>query len=151
MTLLDVVDKQKTLLLINLSKIVPACIENARTYAKSRGISIHYEDESGGEGQILGDHKQLVSVFDNLLSNAIHYGHDDGYIRVTLRFDSPYIIASVEDNGIGIALEHQEKVFERFYRVDSAAASPGKSGCRCRLECCPAYCPFSWRKYSSTQ
>mgnify|MGYP000244386748 CR=1 FL=1 len=120
MTLLDVMDKQKTLLLINLSKILPVCIENARSYADSRGITITYEDNSGGEGQILGDHKQLVSVFDNLLTNAIHYGRDNGYIKVKLSFSSPYITASVEDNGIGIALEHQEKVFERFYRVDSA-------------------------------
>ncbi len=66
------------------------------------------------------DHLLLTRLFINLISNAYQYGKDGGIIVVTLEEDDNSIIFSVTDDGIGIAKEHLQKIWERFYQVDSS-------------------------------
>ena len=56
----------------------------------------------------------------NLCDNAISYNHIGGNVTVKIQKDNGHTILSVEDTGIGIAPEHQDRIFERFYRVDKS-------------------------------
>jgi signal transduction histidine kinase len=71
-----------------------------------------------------GDAMALEQAVRNLIDNALKFTPRGGYIRVTLEDDPSRIILRVEDSGIGIPAEAQEKVFVPFYQVDSSLARP---------------------------
>ena len=66
---------------------------------------------------IKGDEVHITNVIFNLLDNAMKYSKDTPVIEVKTENKKDFIIISVKDNGIGIAKEHQDQIFERFYRV----------------------------------
>lgn len=68
---------------------------------------------------VMGNGRRIRQVMDNLISNAIKYNHPGGFVKITAQPDEDHLIVSVEDNGIGIPLKEQPKIFERFYRVQS--------------------------------
>lgn len=77
--------------------------------------------DSHGRNFILrADADRIEQVFVNLIDNAIKYTREGGQIDVSLLEEDETITASIQDNGIGIAKEHLDRVFERFYRVDKA-------------------------------
>lgn len=65
-----------------------------------------------------GDRRQLYELCVNLIENAVKYNKADGKVDISLKNDKKNLIFTVKDSGIGIALEYQARVFERFYRVD---------------------------------
>ena len=67
-----------------------------------------------------GDASLLRDVLQNLLDNAIQYTPPGGHIRVSATRQHDEIMINVADTGIGIPLADQERIFERFYRVDAA-------------------------------
>jgi two-component system phosphate regulon sensor histidine kinase PhoR len=67
---------------------------------------------------VRGDREGLRQVVDNLVGNALTYTPAGGRVVVRLREDALQAVLEVEDTGIGIEPEHQERIFERFYRVD---------------------------------
>src|SRR5262249_16805180 len=73
-----------------------------------------------------GDRDRLAQVVGNLYSNAIKYSPAGGVIRVELRPNGSEVVLAVEDEGMGIAPEDQERVFDKFFR--SAEASAGIGG-----------------------
>ena len=70
---------------------------------------------------VLGNRRRLEQVAANLIGNAIKYTPDHGSIDVALREDDGFLVLQVSDTGIGISLEDQRRVFDRFYRVESEA------------------------------
>ena len=70
--------------------------------------------------EIRGDRARIEQVLINMLSNAIKYTPDGGRIRVTAGAKGDAVWCTVRDNGIGIPKGDQDRVFERFYRVDKA-------------------------------
>ncbi len=76
---------------------------------------------------IIGDAERLRQVFVQLLDNAIKYTPPCGNITVTTGAQRDRAVIEVRDDGIGISPEHQQKIFERFYRVDRAR-TPGAGG-----------------------
>ncbi|MBN1993208.1 MAG: HAMP domain-containing protein [Anaerolineae bacterium] len=76
---------------------------------------------------IEADAEKIDLIFSNLLSNAIKFTPEDGHIQVTLQDYGESILLSVRDNGVGIAKENQERIFERFYQVRVAHLA-GHSG-----------------------
>ncbi|AFY73574.1 histidine kinase [Synechococcus sp. PCC 7502] len=79
--------------------------------------------------QITGNEDQLYRLFANLIANGIRYNHEGGEVTVTLSHKDHYAIIEVQDTGIGIAPEEQEKIFERFYRISSdRSRTTGGSG-----------------------
>jgi two-component system phosphate regulon sensor histidine kinase PhoR len=74
----------------------------------------------GSNLRIKADRDKIEQVFVNLIDNAIKYTKDAGQIELSILEQDQAISVAVRDNGIGIPKEHQERVFERFYRVDKA-------------------------------
>ena len=66
------------------------------------------------------DETKLSLALNNLVENAIKYNVEDGWVRVTLDADHKFFYVKVADSGIGIPEECQDRIFERFYRVDKA-------------------------------
>jgi two-component system phosphate regulon sensor histidine kinase PhoR len=69
---------------------------------------------------VLSDEEALRQILDNLIDNAVKYSPDGGQVRVTWRRVDDRAVIEVSDQGPGIAPEHQQRIFERFYRVDRA-------------------------------
>ena len=68
-------------------------------------------------------------MIDNLVQNAIRYNKKNGSVMVTVTIDDRHPVLIVEDTGIGIPKDQQERVFERFYRVDkSRSRATGGTG-----------------------
>ena len=67
-----------------------------------------------------GDERQLSLLIRNLVDNAIRYTPPDGTVTLDVRRDREHAVVAVADDGIGIPLKSQARVFERFYRVDEA-------------------------------
>ncbi len=65
-----------------------------------------------------GDATRLRQVVDNLINNAIKYSPDGGTITVSAHHDTNSVSVYVRDEGVGLALEDQKRIFERFFRVD---------------------------------
>ena len=75
---------------------------------------------TGDDGVINGVRRLLYEIVYNLCDNAIKYNNPGGHVKVSVAERQGTVQISVSDNGIGIAPEHQDKVFERFYRVDKS-------------------------------
>jgi GAF domain-containing protein/anti-sigma regulatory factor (Ser/Thr protein kinase) len=67
---------------------------------------------------VYADVDRIAQVFDNLLANAIKFSPQGGRIKIRIREEDPRVRVEVEDSGIGIPLDKQQRVFERFYQVD---------------------------------
>lgn len=85
--------------------------------AQSNRIDIH-SDLQTNQHKILGDPEMFRSIIANLVDNAIKYTPVEGGVWVSAQINAKFGIFSVKDTGIGIPLNEQERVFERFYRVD---------------------------------
>ncbi|MBO5246123.1 MAG: PAS domain S-box protein [Eubacterium sp.] len=75
---------------------------------------------SGHEGCLHGVNRMVYEIVYNLCDNAIKYNKDGGYVRINITDSADDVCIQIEDNGIGIAPEYQEKIFERFFRVDKS-------------------------------
>ncbi|MGD1867189.1 MAG: two-component system sensor histidine kinase RppB [Phormidesmis sp.] len=91
--------------------------------AKKNALSVDIQTPSNLS--VLGNEEQLYRLLLNLVNNALTYTPEGGRVTLTLKQQKEALI-TVSDTGIGIAPEHQEKIFDRFYRVDGARA--GQAG-----------------------
>ena len=85
--------------------------------AESENITVTLKVEPA---VITGIPQLLQSIVYNLCDNAIKYNRQYGSVTVTVENQPDFVILSVADTGIGIPPEHQERIFERFYRVDKS-------------------------------
>ncbi len=98
---------------------------------QSREKSITLRIRNANEKPILveADKKRIQQVFVNLLVNSINYGKEKGETRIRFYDMGDNLLIEVADDGIGIAIEHLPRIFERFYRVDkSRSRNEGGSG-----------------------
>ena len=85
--------------------------------AASRGIALHVDGEPARLHSVRPLLKEIVS---NLCDNAIKYNVEGGTVCMTLQENNGKLVIAVADSGIGISQEDQERIFERFYRVDKS-------------------------------
>ncbi len=78
--------------------------------------------------QLIGDRTRLVQVLANLLNNASKFTPKSGLVKLTAGRDADQVRICVKDNGIGIAREHQERVFGMFTRVQNGSGADGGMG-----------------------
>jgi two-component system phosphate regulon sensor histidine kinase PhoR len=90
--------------------------------ATEHGVTLTSEIGEGSM-QVNGDEKALAQLISNLADNAIKYTKPGGQVEVSLTRDHDWVLLRVSDNGIGIPYQEQQRVFERFYRVDRARST----------------------------
>lgn len=102
---------------VDLCELAEKAVQSLRPEADAAGITMEL---SGTAGNYEGIPQLLYSVIYNLCDNAIKYNREGGSVFVDIHEEEQAVVLSVRDTGIGIAPEHQERVFERFYRVDKS-------------------------------
>jgi two-component system phosphate regulon sensor histidine kinase PhoR len=94
-----------------------------RDRAEAKSVELHFEATASQSDLVYADEEALRQILDNLIDNAIKYTPSTdgrGRVQVTCRREPGRVAVDVADNGIGIARDEQERIFERFYRVDKA-------------------------------
>ena len=123
---LDEADHQMEMERIDLYKLAENCVQMMQVTAEKQGIRLTLQGESA---MTMANKGLMDEVFYNLCSNAIRYNKPGGSVTVTVGTKDERPFLSVADTGIGIPKESQERVFERFYRVDkSRSKSTGGTG-----------------------
>ena len=102
---------------VEMRQVIERVVREHRLEMLSRVISV---DVQGDAPVLLGDREQLRVVLDNLVSNAIKYTPRGGNVRIRSSTDGAVAQIDVEDDGPGVALEEQERVFESFYRGNAS-------------------------------
>lgn len=102
---------------VNLGEVAAEAVNSLGTAAKAKNIAVTLDDKGAA---MRGSSRLLYEIVYNLCDNAIKYGREGGYVHVRVESGDGKAVLTVKDNGIGIAPEHQARVFERFYRVDKS-------------------------------
>lgn len=112
---------------VDLVQVIRDVIHIQRPQANMRHIALNYEGELTYP-PILGDADRLKQVLLNLVSNAIKYNREGGSITVQLGCYDGELCLKVSDTGEGIAPQHLERLFHRFYRVPGSESKSEGSG-----------------------
>lgn len=104
---------------VDLSKVIKSAIESQWFKAEENKISLI--NNNGNTPPVLADSNRIRQALLNLLDNAFKFTPDGGEIVVSTRSTEDEVEISVKDNGSGILLEEQDKIFERFYQVENAS------------------------------
>ena len=116
---LDVMDSEMATTTVSLAEEAENCVEMLQMNAQKQGVDIviHKNQE---RGIIEANRDMIQEIIYNLCDNAIRYNQDGGHVIVSVFRKEDKIVLQVQDDGIGIPKKEQERIFERFYRVDKA-------------------------------
>jgi two-component system phosphate regulon sensor histidine kinase PhoR len=106
--------------LINFTEVVERTIKGALVNCVDKHLALIQKNCTTERLQIKGDVQALSQLVDNLMDNAIKYTPPHGKITVSLMSEKDFVRFQISDTGIGISQSEQNRVFERFYRVDKA-------------------------------
>ena len=104
---------------VSVYQLVQSCVETARFKAERRQLTLEIRIPEGLPN-VRGDSNGLQEVLQNLLDNAVQYTPSGGRVEVSAANEGDKVRVTVSDTGIGIPQAEQERIFERFYRVDAA-------------------------------
>lgn len=104
---------------VELSSVVEEAVARVQPAAEARSVSFVLTGSLQGLA-LHADRRQLVSALSNLLDNAVKYSDEHASVEISARRDDGVVAIAVSDQGIGIPEADQERIFERFYRVDRA-------------------------------
>lgn len=111
---------------IDLYEVVKECMDELTVNAKQRNVNISLDGESCN---VHGSKDMLKELVENLAQNAIRYNNAGGKVWVSVTKGDGRSVLTVKDNGIGIPASEQQRIFERFYRVDkSRSKATGGTG-----------------------
>lgn len=102
---------------VDLYSLSEEILNQLKEPARQHQVSLRLE---GDHGQVHGVWRILHEMVYNLCDNAIKYNKEGGSVTVRVTEDEEHVVLSVEDTGIGISKGQQDRVFERFYRVDKS-------------------------------
>jgi two-component system phosphate regulon sensor histidine kinase PhoR len=104
---------------VDLQQVVQRVCANLQAVAQSHKVVLELETKDGPM-MLLGDDNALGQMATNLIDNAIKYTAEMGTVTVTIKVEAGTAVLIVKDDGLGIDETDQERIFERFYRVDKA-------------------------------
>ncbi len=107
--------------LINFSELCEMVAAQVEEKASEKNISVILEIEPNL--LFRGDETMMMRMLLNLMENGVKYGKTGGHLWIKLHRTKETIVGEIRDDGIGIAPEHLEKVWERFYQVDAARST----------------------------
>ena len=102
---------------VDLYVAAQSCLDMMDVQASKQDVTLSLEGE---HCTVVANRNLMDELLYNLCSNAIRYNNHGGSVTVTVKPINGKVMLSVKDTGIGIPKEHQERVFERFYRVDKS-------------------------------
>ncbi len=103
---------------ININDLLELILKRLRPIAAKSDIELVFESFRPVVAEV--DEVKLTLALSNLIENAIKYNVESGWVHVSLNADHKFFYVKVADSGIGIPEEDQERIFERFYRVDKS-------------------------------
>jgi two-component system sensor histidine kinase SenX3 len=103
---------------LNVQDLVSEAIDQSQVGADSRKIEILTGEIA--HGVVLGDRDQIIMAIQNLVENAVNYSPEGTKVTVSTLIENGIVTISITDQGIGISESEQDRIFERFYRVDPA-------------------------------
>lgn len=118
--LLASLDRDEDLMKIkpfNIGKQIKELVRNYQWQLGEKGITLEFKLP---DIEITGDQSLLNTVWDNLLTNAIKYNKLNGSIEILIEEKENSVVVTFEDTGIGLNDKERERIFDRFYRVDTA-------------------------------
>ena len=119
-------EQEEQLQKISLLSVAGKCVELLQISAEKHHVSISLQGE---EAYLWGTGQMVDEVIYNLCDNAIRYNKENGSVTVRVMQQNGRAVLIVQDTGIGIPEESQERIFERFYRVDKGRSkSTGGTG-----------------------
>ncbi len=105
---------------VNIKEIIEIALHNVAKHAKDKSINIMVNCPENVP-VIRTDKDKLIRVFVNLLTNAIKFTPEEGEVTIIVEDHEDHLQTSIKDNGIGISKEKRDKIFDKFYQVDSTA------------------------------
>ncbi|MBI5471440.1 MAG: HAMP domain-containing protein [Ignavibacteriae bacterium] len=102
----------------NLHECLSGLVSEVHPTAELNKVTLKLAEGLSDDVEVLGDKERLRVVFENLFENAIKYNKPNGSVVVSYRRSDGAVQVSITDTGVGVAPEHQSRIFERFYRVD---------------------------------
>ena len=105
---------------VNVQSVIDAIVEHHRATADAKSVRLVVDAAVDPPMFARIDEEALRQILDNLIDNAIKYTAAEGTVTIRLRNENEFLSLHVIDSGIGIESDKQERLFERFYRVDKA-------------------------------
>ncbi len=103
---------------LNLTSILENLIQLYKPQAEAKQINLKFQLIANL--QLIGDSVQLTRLFTNLIENALYYTPSKGVVEIKTSHVGSHLYVNVQDTGVGIAPEHIDKVFERFWRAEES-------------------------------
>ena len=103
---------------VDLTEITQRCVNDHQSHAAKKNITL--VSNQSNSVWVFAEADGLTQILDNLVDNALKYTPENGTVTVNIQAEPQAVHLQVTDTGIGIPVDHQDRVFERFYRVDKA-------------------------------
>ncbi len=106
---------------VDLGEVASEAVEAARPSAERDGVELVFEAEP--VRPLVGDRDRFAQMLDNLVSNAVKFTTAGGHVEVRLADRGDSAVLEVRDDGVGVPLDEQERMFERFFRASTATSN----------------------------
>lgn len=103
---------------VDMNQVIAEAVDRTRTPAQSRNITLAVGPAQ--PAHVHGEQAQLVTALRNLIDNAVRYSPENTQVGIGLQVSDDVVSVSISDQGDGLTPAEQDRVFERFYRVDTA-------------------------------
>ncbi|HPE56687.1 MAG TPA: ATP-binding protein [Bacteroidales bacterium] len=102
----------------DIHRLASDVMDSAEIRARKKDIDLEFKEGCDRSFMVIADRELVQQVMNNLITNSIKYGKENGHTHVGLYDMNENILVEISDNGIGIDPKHLPRIFERFYRVD---------------------------------
>lgn len=110
---------------LSLYDLIIEVVNDIQQIAAEKDLEVVVDPFDRG-GWLNGDQDKLKQVITNLLDNAIKFTNQGGHVTITLQEDEGFLKTSIRDTGIGIPEEEQQRIFDRFYRIEQDSEEGAK-------------------------